>query len=375
MFWVARASNLPTLIAAQAPATDRLTLDQYLDFETVTDPQISPDGSQIIYTRGWVDKVNDARVVALDHERRRQQEPLPGRAAAAPAGRPPAIASPTRRTGEPRARRSSCATWTPKARSRRSRASRRRPATSRGRLTAPASPSRCTSRTSRPGRSRCRSAPEGAKWTETPRIVERLDYRQDGKGFDDDGYRHIFVVPATGGTPRQLTDGNWTSQRRRVDARRQADPVRRRCACADAEYQWRESEIYAVDVDTGDDHAADDAQGSGRQPEGLARRQARRLHGLRLVEGHVAGQQALRDEHRRHRTRASCRATWDRSPQSLTWKDDGNGVYFTAQDRARRTSTSCRSPAARADEVQTRDQGHAHADDVEHRQGQGRRRR
>ena len=50
-------------------------------------------------------------------------------------------------------------------------------------------------------------APEGAKWVETPRIVERLDYRSDGTGFDDDVYRHLFVVPATGGTPRQLTDG------------------------------------------------------------------------------------------------------------------------------------------------------------------------
>ena len=27
------------------------------EFETVSDPQISPDGSQIIYTRGWIDKV------------------------------------------------------------------------------------------------------------------------------------------------------------------------------------------------------------------------------------------------------------------------------------------------------------------------------
>ena len=32
--------------------SDRLTLDLYLDMETVSDPQLSPDGTQILYTRG-----------------------------------------------------------------------------------------------------------------------------------------------------------------------------------------------------------------------------------------------------------------------------------------------------------------------------------
>src|SRR5687768_17688517 len=51
--------------AADAPRADRLTLDTFLEMETVSDPQLSPDGSQIIYTRGWVDKMNDRRESAL----------------------------------------------------------------------------------------------------------------------------------------------------------------------------------------------------------------------------------------------------------------------------------------------------------------------
>ena len=31
--------------------TDRLTLDLYWEYETVSDPQLSPDSAQIIYTR------------------------------------------------------------------------------------------------------------------------------------------------------------------------------------------------------------------------------------------------------------------------------------------------------------------------------------
>ena len=38
---------------------DRLTLDLYLDWERVSNPQVSPDGGQIVYTRQLVDKVND----------------------------------------------------------------------------------------------------------------------------------------------------------------------------------------------------------------------------------------------------------------------------------------------------------------------------
>ena len=50
-------ASLPAVIAAQnTAASDRLTLDLYLEYETVSDPQISPDGSQIIYTRRWIDK-------------------------------------------------------------------------------------------------------------------------------------------------------------------------------------------------------------------------------------------------------------------------------------------------------------------------------
>src|SRR5207247_2233694 len=40
---------------AQETASDTLlTVNHYLDWEQVQDPQISPDGSQIIYTRRWV---------------------------------------------------------------------------------------------------------------------------------------------------------------------------------------------------------------------------------------------------------------------------------------------------------------------------------
>src|SRR5678816_3424483 len=56
-------------LGAQATArnavTDRVTLDQYLDMEDVQTPRLSPDGKQVLYTRRWIDKMNDRWESAL----------------------------------------------------------------------------------------------------------------------------------------------------------------------------------------------------------------------------------------------------------------------------------------------------------------------
>src|SRR5438874_11595290 len=62
--WAVLLACLPVLAGAQA-AKDRLTLDDYLELETVSDPHLSPDGTQIIYTRGRIDKLNDKHESSL----------------------------------------------------------------------------------------------------------------------------------------------------------------------------------------------------------------------------------------------------------------------------------------------------------------------
>src|SRR5438270_11257431 len=51
-------------VARNAP-TDRVSLDQYLDMEDVQNPRLAPDGKQVIYTRRWIDKMNDRWESAL----------------------------------------------------------------------------------------------------------------------------------------------------------------------------------------------------------------------------------------------------------------------------------------------------------------------
>jgi Tol biopolymer transport system component len=55
------ALALPLSARAQSRPVAKLQLEQFFDMESVSNPKISPDGTQIVYTRGWVDKVNDRR--------------------------------------------------------------------------------------------------------------------------------------------------------------------------------------------------------------------------------------------------------------------------------------------------------------------------
>ncbi len=51
--------------------------------------------------------------------------------------------------------------------------------------------------------------PEGANWAPPVKVIDSVTYRVDGAGYLESGYQHVFIVSAEGGTPRQLTEGNF----------------------------------------------------------------------------------------------------------------------------------------------------------------------
>ncbi len=53
------------------------------------------------------------------------------------------------------------------------------------------------------------ATPEGAEWAEAVTVIDTLPYRADGAGYLRSGYNHVFLLPADGGTPRQLTKGDY----------------------------------------------------------------------------------------------------------------------------------------------------------------------
>jgi len=96
-----------------------------------------------------------------------------------------------------------------------------------------------------------KNKPEGAKWAEPLEIHNLLTYRADGQGYITPGFEKIFVVPATGGAPRQLTFGpyhdggplSWSPDGSTIyfGANRRAD----------WEMDPVEGEVYALDVASG----------------------------------------------------------------------------------------------------------------------------
>ena len=173
--------------------------------------------------------------------------------------------------------------------------------------------------------------PEGAEWTKPPRIVTRLNYRRDGSGYTPAGFRHLFLVSADGGTPRQLTSGDFHHDGPRFLGDGSA-LVFSSLRTADAEHAWRESEIYRVEVATGEITALTDRRGpdAGPVPSPDGSRIAYtgmdhttdtyREEGLHVMDADGGNPRVVASE-------------MGRRPGVVGWAPDGSGIYFNAQLR------------------------------------------
>jgi dipeptidyl aminopeptidase/acylaminoacyl peptidase len=334
--WLWSVPVLLLALAAVAQAPRKLTLDLYLEYETVSDPRISPDGNSILFIRQWIDKLNDRRVNDLwimNADGTRMRFLVRGSGARwSPDGTRIAYLAQGEGRGtqifvrymDPEGatlqvtrvdRTPSNLTWSPD-----------------GRYLAFTMlvPRRTNWPIKLPPR------PEGARWTEEPRIVEELVYRRDGIGFLEPGYTHIFLVPATGGTPRQITSGDWhhgqggiswTPDGREILFSSLREP--------EAEYAWRESEIYAVNVETGAIRQLTRRKGPDYNP--VVSPNGRYVAYLgydwtddtwvdaRLYVMDIDGSNVR-----------ELTASLDRTPQNLIWAPDNSGIYFTVDDRGTR---------------------------------------
>jgi len=93
--------------------------------------------------------------------------------------------------------------------------------------------------------------PEGAKWAEPLEVINRVTYRFDEAGYAKPGFDHIFIVSADGGAPRQVTFGDfddggplsWSGDGKRI------------VFSANRHENWERdinnSEVYSVDVASG----------------------------------------------------------------------------------------------------------------------------
>ena len=343
----APASSPPTVVTVEAAKPVALTKDKekadkadrtrfgltdVFELEWAADPRISPDGRQVVYQRRFMDKMRDVRrshLWIIDADGRRHRPLVAGAADAfhprwSPSGDRLAYAARVEKkvqivirwmdTGQTAAvtrltESPSDIVWSPDGKTL---------AFSMQVRGKPASLVQLPTK------------PEGAKWAKPPKVIDQLFYRADGQGYLKPGFNHVFIVPAEGGTPRQITNGDyphgrpaWSPDSRTVivEADRNEDWA----------YRPRESNLWSVDVATGKMKQLTTKAG----PDGSA---AVSPNGKTIafvgfedrLLGYQAGDLQLLD-------RASGKITallpkLDRSVRAFKWAPDGRGLYLLYDD-------------------------------------------
>jgi dipeptidyl aminopeptidase/acylaminoacyl peptidase len=321
--------------SAQPKPRNTLSIEQYLDWEDVQNPQLSPDGTQIIYTRRWIDKINDKWESSLwimnadgSHQRFLVQgadvkwSPDGKRIAYVAKGEPTGQQIFTRwMDAEGAASQISRLTdspanleWAPDGKS--LAFTMNVPTKENWSIPMPA-------------------APKGAKWTEPPKIVTRLAYRADRIGFTDDGYRHLFVIPADGGTPRQLTDGSWNHSGASFspDGNWLAFSSLR---IAESEHAFRESEIYAANLETGEIRQLTHHAGTDNNPIYSPDGKLIAFLSADSTDHSAANDAKLVVMNADGSGRRTISGTLDRPISGLQWAADGGAVYFNVESEGSR---------------------------------------
>ncbi len=174
--------------------------------------------------------------------------------------------------------------------------------------------------------------PKGADWAEPATVIRKLHYRADGRGYLEDGFAQLFVLSADGGTPWQVTSGEfnhngspaWTPDGRSLifSANRHDN----------WEFDTLNSEVYEVSLESGAINALTDRQGPDDSP-------------VVSPDGKLIAYVGFDDERQGYETRKIyvmnrdgnnarlVSGSLDRSTSSLVWDKAGKGVYFQYSDQ------------------------------------------
>jgi dipeptidyl aminopeptidase/acylaminoacyl peptidase len=182
--------------------------------------------------------------------------------------------------------------------------------------------------------------PPGAKWAPFAIIVDKAIYRFEGIGYlISQGYMHLFVIPSEGGTPRQISQGNfhhpfpifgggapieWTPDSKCIiiSANRKED----------WEYDLLDTEIYEFSIADGTMHSLTSRKGPDNNPAVCPNGNLiayvgfdDRYQGYQVTELYVMNRDGSNPR--------SITKTLDRSVYNIAWGSDDKGIYFMYDDK------------------------------------------
>lgn len=174
--------------------------------------------------------------------------------------------------------------------------------------------------------------PKGAKWAEPPRITDRLYHEADGRGYIKPGFNHIFVIPAQGGAIRQITSDDF-HHRGRLTWSATGDKIYFSANRTENwEYDFRNSEIYEVDVATGRIQVLTDRQGPDKTPvvSPNGKYIAYLGFGDKVQTYQVTKLQIMNID---GSAKSVLSETLDRSIKNMIWDEKSSGLYISYDDK------------------------------------------
>jgi len=180
---------------------------------------------------------------------------------------------------------------------------------------------------------KARKNPKGAKWAEPVKVIDTIPYQFDGKGIVEPEYEHIFVIPAEGGTPRQVTNGafnhrgplEWDEESKNIlfaSNRHEDWPL-----------ESRESDIFSVSVKYGELTQLTNDEGAEYNPR--FSKDNKKIAYLAVPKKPLAYQNTqLRVMDKDGSNSENLSGSLDSSVSNINWSRNKNEIYVQFDERA-----------------------------------------
>ncbi|MGB5385448.1 MAG: S9 family peptidase [Eudoraea sp.] len=173
--------------------------------------------------------------------------------------------------------------------------------------------------------------PEGAKWNKPPVYIDEMNYRGDGKGYYKSGNQQLFILSTDGGTPQQLTFSEydhgtpiWSKDNRKLYFSANLHE--------NHEFEPRNSEIQELTLGNNSIKALTNRlgpdNGPALSPDGKFIAYTGfddKYQGYQLTQLYIMNADGTNSK--------MVSGNFDRNIQSIKWSHDGKGLYFQYNDK------------------------------------------
>jgi dipeptidyl aminopeptidase/acylaminoacyl peptidase len=177
--------------------------------------------------------------------------------------------------------------------------------------------------------------PDGAKWASSPQFIEETLFQRDGRGMNKPGTMQVYIVPTIGGTPRQISSGeydynsqiSWSHDGKKLYV---SANIR-----DDRDFDVFNTDVLALDISTGEQTVLTNDSGPENNPILSPDGKLIAYTGF-MDNGRSFQVQQLYVMNNDGSNNRLLTAELDRSVSNLQWSRDGKGLYFSYDDHGKK---------------------------------------